>query len=66
MVERIFLCIPMIFRLIPVMFMIFYFWAVIGIENFNTETNPHRAGSHYITFEYATMNNFYGALMLLF
>lgn len=68
MISRTILCIPMIMRLIPIMFQIFYFWAIIGMENFNTKTHGRegRMESPYVEYVYASFNNFHGALLLLF
>jgi hypothetical protein len=38
MIERILLCIPMILKFIPIMLMVLYLWAIVGMENFNTNT----------------------------
>ena len=41
LIQRIFTCIPLIFKLTPIMFTMFYVYAIIGMEIFNTNTFVH-------------------------
>jgi two pore calcium channel protein 1/two pore calcium channel protein 3 len=66
MIERIFLCLPFIFKFVPLMIMIFYIWAIIGMDNFNTNTHPYREGSPYLQYSYANFDSFVGAISLLY
>jgi hypothetical protein len=65
MIQRIFLCIPMILKLIPIMLMVFYLYAIIGMQLFNISTHPYREGSPY-EMPFSDMSTFLGALKLLF
>ena len=47
MISRIFLCLPMIVKFIPMMCMVIYLWAIIGMENLNTVTHSFSHGSTY-------------------
>ena len=48
------------------MFTMFYVYAIIGMEIFNTKTFEHLADSPYATDSFVTFNTFYGAIMILF
>lgn len=38
MVQRIIMCIPLVLKLIPVIVMIFYLWAIMGMDKWNLDT----------------------------
>ena len=42
MVERIFICMPMIIKLLPTVISTLYIYGIIGVDIFNTVTNPSR------------------------
>jgi len=48
------------------MFTLFYVYAIIGMEIFNTNTFEYIPNSPYSTDEFVTFNTFYGAIMVLF
>ena len=58
MVERIFTCMPMIIRLLPIILSTNYVYAIVGIEIFNTRTDPF-ADSPYQVYTYCDFNSFY-------
>ena len=58
MIERILLCVPIIMKVIPIILMVFYIWAIIGIENLNTKTHQYKEDSPYEEYNYADMNSF--------
>lgn len=66
MIQRIFICFPIIIKLVPIIMMVFYIWAIIGMENFNKKTHSYRQGSPYEEYHYADFSNFLGATALLF
>lgn len=60
------ICFPIIFRILLTLLYITYVYAIIGINIFNTDTNPHNSGSMYIENDYTNFNSFMGALLALF
>lgn len=61
MIQRIFLCIPHIFQLIPVILMIFYIYGIFGIEFFNKDTRHAREDSPFGIYHYASFTSFGGS-----
>lgn len=47
LITRIFTCIPLIFKLLPILWMVFYIYAVIGLEIFNSKSIIFRPNSPY-------------------
>lgn len=62
------MCIPMIMKLVPIIWMTFYLWAIVGIEIFNTNTFQFRPNSPYedITNNYTDFTSFGNACLVLF
>lgn len=51
----------------PIMFIIIYFYAIVGVEIFNTNYNEYDKNSHnpYAWTNYADFNSFGSAFLLL-
>ena len=56
----------MILKLIPVILMMFYFWAILGLDIFNINTYSYRQNSPYESYDYAEFTSFGKALLVLF
>ena len=39
------MCIPLVLRLVPIIWLIFYIFSIIGLETFNTDTFDHIVGA---------------------
>ncbi|EGR34851.1 hypothetical protein IMG5_000790 [Ichthyophthirius multifiliis] len=66
LIQRIFMCIPIISKLIPILLIIFYIYALIGVNIFNTKLNSYRLNSPYDQNNYIDFNNFGNAMLILF
>ncbi len=53
-------------KLVPIIYMIFYLYALWGMESFNTDTFPYKEGSPYDMNSYTNFNSFGNALLILF
>ncbi|KAL4429432.1 hypothetical protein ABPG74_021019 [Tetrahymena malaccensis] len=62
---KIFMCLPIVIRLIPVILVVYYIYTYIGLDNFNTNTFQYNPNSPYDQ-QYADFNNFYGAMLIYF
>jgi len=58
LLQRILLCVPIVFQLVPILEMIFYIYAILGMEIYNTKTFEHQANSPYDDYPYANFNSF--------
>jgi hypothetical protein len=63
MVSKIFVCIPLIFQFFPALWIVYYVYAIFGMEFFDAESEEE---SHFNEHEYAEFSSFGGALLLLF
>lgn len=66
MIQRIILCLPLIFKLIPLILMVFYIYSIFGMEYFNHETSKTVDNSPFNIYTYADFSTFSGALLILF
>ncbi|EAR82678.2 cation channel family transporter (macronuclear) [Tetrahymena thermophila SB210] len=62
---KIFMCLPIVVRLIPIILVVYYIYTYIGLDNFNTNTFNYNQNSPYDQ-GYADFNNFYGAMLIYF
>ncbi|KAL4467991.1 hypothetical protein ABPG72_015861 [Tetrahymena utriculariae] len=62
---KIFMCLPIVIRLIPVILVIYYIYTYIGLDNFNTNTFRYNENSPYDQ-NYVDFNNFHGAMLIFF
>ena len=69
MIERIFICMPMIIKLLPSVFSVSYVYSIIAIELYNTSTNKYVSDpySPYSTPDYyCDFSSFYSAMLVFF
>lgn len=67
MIQRIFLCVPLIFKLMPILLAVMYIYAILGMQFFDTSKgNYDFKDNPYDTYNYADFTSFGGALLLLF
>ena len=63
-------CVPLVFKMIPIIWMLVYLWAIIGMEYFNKNTVHHHSEAKdehnkYEFLEYADFTDFSGSLLVL-
>lgn len=66
LIQRMFICIPLVIQLMPVIFILYYVYSIIGMEFMNWETSEIREGGPFTLYEYADFTSFGGALLILF
>jgi hypothetical protein len=57
-----------VIKLLSILMTVFYFYSILGMEIFNTKTNPYREDSPYADGSYVTytnFNSFGGGLLML-
>jgi hypothetical protein len=66
MIDKIFITIPLVFQFIPVLLMVYYVYAIFGMQFFNANHNHIEEGGEFAMFEYSDFTTFGGSLLILF
>ncbi|EGR34811.1 hypothetical protein IMG5_001520 [Ichthyophthirius multifiliis] len=66
LIQKIFMCIPIILQLIPILIIIFYLYAVWGMEIFNIRTFSYKKNSPYQENILGDFTSFKNSLLILF